>query len=242
MIETAAILAGGRATRLGPLTTTIPKALVEVGGKPFLDRQLTLLRSKGIRRVVLCLGHLGEQVERLVEDGARWDLSVAYSYDGTPLLGTAGALDKARRHLGESFWVFYGDSYLDFDHQAVVDYFIRKGAGKLGLMTVFANHNQWDTSNVIFRDGRLLRYDKRVQTPEMQHIDYGAALLRAGALDLIAEYPYDLADLYRLLVEAGLMLGFEVSERFYEIGSPSGIEEASRYFAGLDGARESPKD
>lgn len=234
MVEIAAILSGGLATRLRPLTEQIPKALVEISGKSFIDRQLTLLRSKRIRHVVLCLGYLGEQVEQAVGNGERWGLKVDYSYDGPELIGTAGALQKARGYLGDLFWVLYGDSYLDFDYRAVSDCFEQEGAGKLGLMTVFANQNRWDKSNVIFKNGQILRYDKPNQSPDMHHIDYGAAILRASALDLIPKCPYDLAYLYSQLVDSGLMLGYEVTERFFEIGSYGGIEDAGRYFAELD--------
>jgi MurNAc alpha-1-phosphate uridylyltransferase len=234
MVEIAAILSGGLATRLRPLTETIPKALVEVAGKPFIERQLTLLQRKGIRKVVLCLGYLGQQVEQLVEDGARWDLKVEYSYDGQELLGTAGALEKARGYLGDVFWVLYGDSYLDFDYRAVSDCFERENEGKLGLMTVFANRNRWDKSNVIFENGKILKYDKSERSSDMDHIDYGATLLRATALDLIPEKPYDLAHLYSQVVADGLMLGYEITQRFYEVGSHEGIQEANRYFAKLD--------
>ena len=101
-------------------------------------------------------------------------------------------------------------------------------------MTVFANQNRWDKSNVIFENGRILRYDKPAQSPEMRHIDYGASILRVNALDLIPEAPHDLASLYSRMVDAGLMLGYEVTERFYEIGSYEGIDDAGRYFAELD--------
>jgi NDP-sugar pyrophosphorylase family protein len=180
--------------------------------------------------VVLWVGYLGNQIEEVVGDGSQWGLTVEYSYDGPQQLGTAGALYKASSRLGQQFWVLYGDSYLNFDYQAVSDYFEETGADKLGLMTVFANQNRWDTSNVIFREGQLLKYDKWRQTPEMQYIDYGAALLRAEALELIQEQPSDLANLYYRLVEDKLMLGYEVNERFYEIGSLVGLEETSLYF------------
>jgi hypothetical protein len=101
-------------------------------------------------------------------------------------------------------------------------------------MTVFANQNRWDRSNVIFRNGRILRYDKVNQSPEMHHIDYGAAIMRVSALDLIPKGPYDLSYLYSRMVDSGLMLGYEITERFYEIGSYGGIEDAGRYFAELD--------
>jgi len=224
----AALLAGGLASRLRPITVTMPKALVDVCGRPFIDHQLALLRRNGIRRVVLCLGHLGDQVERYLGDGAAHGIEIRYSHDGRPLLGTGGALRRAAPLLGEVFWVMYGDSYMDIDYRAVLAAFLRQDT--LGLMTVLNNHHQWDRSNVVFRDGRLLQYDKRVQTPEMTHIDYGVALLRRPALERISPHrPSDLADLYSRLVAEGRMMGYEVRERFYEIGSPAGLQETRAY-------------
>jgi D-sedoheptulose 7-phosphate isomerase len=223
------LLAGGLATRLRPATESIPKALVEVAGRPFIDHQLALLRRKGIRRVVLCLGHHGEMVEAHLGDGSAHDLELRYSHDGPRLLGTGGALRRAAPLLGELFWVVYGDSYTDIDYRGALSAF--RAPDLLGLMTVFRNDDRWDRSNVVFRDGRLLRYDKRSRTPEMTHIDYGVALLRGAALERIPPgQPYDLADLYRALVDEGRMAGYEVSRRFYEIGSPEGLEETRAFF------------
>ena len=228
-----AILAGGRATRLGPLAETVPKAMVEVAGKPFIEHQLALLRRRGIRRVVLCLGHLGEQVEVHVGDGSRFGMQAACSYDGPTPLGTGGALRRAAPLLGDLFFVMYGDAYLDIDYGAMRD--ALSGRTELGLMAVLRNEGRWDRSNVLFRDGRLLRYDKDSPTPDMRHIDYGVSLLRGGALErLPADRPSDLATFYRDLVAEGLMAGHEVERRFYEIGSAAGLEEARAHL----GARE----
>lgn len=225
-----ALLAGGLATRLRPITATIPKCLVEVAGRPFIDHQLAMLRRHGIRRVVLCLGHLGQLVKAHVGDGSAYGLELVYSFDGERLLGTGGALRRALPHLGELFWVMYGDSYVDIDYRSVLADF--QGRDVLGLMTVFQNCDRWDASNVVFRDGRLLRYDKRARTPDMNYIDYGVALLRLQALERIStEQPNDLADLYSSLVAEGQMTGYEVTERFYEIGSPTGLREANEYLA-----------
>src|SRR5688572_14688997 len=167
-----ALLAGGLATRLRPITETIPKAMVDIDGRPFIDHQLELLRRNGIRRVVMCLGYLGEMVERHVGDGSAWGMSVEYSYDGAKLMGTGGAVKRAAAKLDDVFWVMYGDSYMDIDYAAVLEHFDRS-PGATGLMTVLRNGNRWDRSNVVFRDGKLLRYDKHNQTPEMDYIDYG---------------------------------------------------------------------
>jgi NDP-sugar pyrophosphorylase family protein len=223
-----ALLAGGLATRLRPITATIPKALVEVAGRPFIDHQLALLRRNGIRRVVLCLGYLGEQVQEHLRDGAAIGMELQYCFDGARLLGTGGALRQAAPLLGQAFWVMYGDSYLDIDYRAVLRVFTSSDA--LGLMTVLHNGNRWDRSNVVFRSGQLLQYNKRAQMPEMTYIDYGAALLRDTAIERIpADQPYDLADLYSALVAERRMIGYEVMQRFYEIGSHEGLAETQAY-------------
>jgi NDP-sugar pyrophosphorylase family protein len=223
-----ALLAGGLATRLRPVTQTIPKALVELAGKPFIDHQLALLHRNGIRKVVMCLGYLGEKVQAHLGDGSQLGMELKYSFDGEKLMGTGGALRRAAHFLGDVFWIIYGDSYMDIDYRAVLADFASRDA--LGLMTVLRNGNQWDRSNVIFRDRQLIRYDKRQQTPEMNYIDYGVGLLRRAALERIpSDRPFDLADLYAELSGEGQLAGHEVFTRFYEIGTPASLEEARKY-------------
>src|SRR5262245_47348338 len=139
MMLPVAILAGGLATRLRPVSETIPKALVPVAGEPFLAHQLRLLAASGIRRVTLCVGYLGDTIEAFAGDGSRFGLELSYSSDGPELRGTAGAIAHARRLLGDDFFVLYGDSYLPCDYAAIQQAFER--SGKPGLMTVFHNRN-----------------------------------------------------------------------------------------------------
>jgi NDP-sugar pyrophosphorylase family protein len=223
-----AILAGGLATRMRPLTAATPKALLDVNGEPFIAHQLRLLAAWGAARAVLCTGFLGEQIEAFVGDGARFGLQVAYSPDGDRLLGTGGALKRALPLLGERFLVVYGDSYLPCDAAAAVRAF--DASGKSALMTVLRNEGRWDASNVVFRDGRIVAYDKKARSPEMQHIDYGLGAFDARAFaDVPADRPACLADLYQDLLARGELAGHEVGERFYEIGSFQGLEELCRY-------------
>ncbi|MBK6636219.1 MAG: nucleotidyltransferase family protein [Rhodocyclaceae bacterium] len=224
-----AILAGGLATRLRPITETIPKSLVDVAGKPFVVRQLEYLRAQQLERVVLCVGHLGEMIHDVVGDGTAWGLRVSYSYDGERLAGTGGALRKALPALGSSFFVLYGDSYLPIEYARVEACFM--ASGQPALMTIMANSNQWDKSNVLFRDGRLVEYNKREPKEQMAHIDYGLGVLSASTLEPYPEnQAFDLADLYQRLSVAGQLAGFEVHQRFYEIGSHSGLRDAESYF------------
>ncbi|MEI7643301.1 MAG: nucleotidyltransferase family protein [Chloroflexales bacterium] len=230
------ILAGGLATRLRPISERIPKVLVDVEGRPFAEHQLELLYQHGIRQAVFCIGHLGEQVEAALGDGSRWGMELRYSFDGPTLMGTGGALRRALPLLGEEFLVLYGDAYLQCDYQAAAQAFVQ--SGKLGLMTVFHNDNQWDHSNVIFTDGQILRYDKQQRTPEMHHIDYGLGALRAEVFTRYpADQPIDLAIIYQDLLAHEQLAGFEVNQRFYEVGSHTGLEETRRYFAQRQGFR-----
>jgi NDP-sugar pyrophosphorylase family protein len=219
-----AILAGGLATRLRPTTEKIPKALIPVAGQPFLAHQLRLLQNAGIRKVVLCVGYRGEMIEQEFGDGRNFGVELSYSFDGPELLGTGGALKKALPLLSQRFLVLYGDSYLPIDYAAPARAFV--ASGKLGLMTVFRNQGRWDTSNVWFQDGAIKSYSKKERTPEMQFIDFGLGILDSNAL---APWPegkaFDLADLYRDLISRKELAGFEVEQRFYEIGSPEGLAE-----------------
>jgi NDP-sugar pyrophosphorylase family protein len=222
-----AILAGGLATRLRPLTEKIPKVLLPLAGKPFLAHQLELLRAQGITRAVLCLGYLGEMVEQEFGDGHAWGVQLSYSYDGPKLLGTGGALRRALPLLGEKFFVLYGDSYLTTPFAPIAEFFER--SGKEGLMTVYRNEGLYDTSNVVFRDGRIVIYDKQTRLPEMHHIDYGLSLFLSSAFEAWPEgKPFDLAEVMQQLVAKGQLAGYEVAERFYEIGSPEGLAELEK--------------
>lgn len=224
-----AILAGGLATRMKPYTDTIPKSLLDVAGKPFVVRQLECLRERGVRRVVLCIGHLGGMIRDRVGDGAALGVEVAYSDEGRTLLGTGGALKRALPLLGEAFLVLYGDSLLEVDYEAVERAFL--ASGRRGLMTVYQNEGRLDASNVRFAQGRILRYDKASRDPEMRHIDYGLGGLSAAAFSAVpAGERVDLARIYQDLLAQDQLAGYEVFERFYEIGSPAGLEDTRRHF------------
>jgi NDP-sugar pyrophosphorylase family protein len=224
------ILAGGLGTRLGPLTADLPKPLVPVNGKPFLAHVFALLKQHGLTRSLVLHGYQGHKLEDAFGNGSQLGVEVSYRHDGSHLLGTGGALRNALDLLDREFLVLYGDTYLDIDYRAVVSAF--RDSGKPSLMTVLRNQGRWDTSNVIFRDGQLLAYDKHNRVPEMEYIDYGLACLRRDVVEeLPANQVSDLAHLYSRLVREGRMGGFEVSRRFYEIGTPQGLVETERYLA-----------
>lgn len=221
------ILAGGLATRLRPMTETLPKSLIPIHGEPFIAHQLRGLKKQGIRQVILCLGFLGEQVQDFVQQNRSFGMDIRYSLDGPVLLGTAGAIKKALPLIGESFFVIYGDSYLTCHYGEVQDAFER--SGKMALMTVFKNTGKWDESNVEFQQGVIKAYDKKQKNPAMQYIDYGLGLFHRKAYDLVpAHQPYDLAALYQELLRQNQLAAWEVTERFYEIGSREGIHDLSQ--------------
>jgi NDP-sugar pyrophosphorylase family protein len=230
------ILAGGLGTRMYPATRTIPKCLIEVAGRPFAHWQLEWLASQHVDRVVYSIGHLGDMVRGALGDGARWGVSITYVDEGEGLIGTGGAVRLAVEEgaVEDSFFVLYGDSYLSIDLAAVGRDFRNRGCD--ALMTVYRNRGRWEVSNVIFEDGMVTRYEKGVTNPppEMQFVDYGLSALRVPvALEVLpTEGPSDLADAYSVLSRARRLAGYEATERFFEIGTPSGLADLEHRLAG----------
>lgn len=220
------ILAGGLGSRLGGRVRDTPKPLLEVAGEPFLFHQLRLLAGHGVRKVVLCVGYRGEQIRDRVGP-ERCGVSIRYSFDAPGLDGTLGAVRRALPLLGERFLVLYGDTYLRIDYAAVAR--VWRESGMPGVMTVLRNEGRWDTSNVVYRDGLVVRYDKTTPTPEMSWIDYGLGGLTGEALSAVADEEPDLAKLYERLALGGRLCGYEASARFYEIGTPSALVETDAF-------------
>ncbi len=234
MMPSVVIIAGGVATRLRPITETVPKSLILVAGKPFIAHQLHLLRKNGIKKVVICTGFLSRQIEDFVGDGSQYDLSVIFSDDGEKLLGTGGAVKKALPLLEEEFFVTYGDTYLTVNFKDVYEYF--RTQQSLGLMTVFKNCNAWDKSNIVFKGRQIVRYDKKNKTEDMDYIDYGMGILKKSSFSaMVSKDVFDLAELYQGMISKKQMSAYEVPERFYEIGSMSGLADTERFIFGQNG-------
>jgi NDP-sugar pyrophosphorylase family protein len=220
------ILAGGRGTRLGEHVRNTPKPLVEVAGQPFLLHQLRLLGAHGARRVVLCVGYLGESIEARI-GGERFGIRIDYSYDSAELDGTLGAIRRALPLLADRFLVLYGDTYLRIDYRAATAAWGRSGLP--AMMTVLRNEGRWDTSNVEFDGRRVVVYDKQSPSPAMEWIDYGLGGLEASVIDAAGDSVADLSRLYHELARRQLLFGYAATERFYEIGTPESLAETSAF-------------
>jgi NDP-sugar pyrophosphorylase family protein len=228
------IVAGGLGTRLGSIAEVTPKCLMPIGTEPFIAHQLRLLKKQEATEVILCLGHLGEQVRDFVGDGKKFGLKVSYVFDGERLLGTGGAIRRAIAQGAvdsSEFAMIYGDSYLDVPIVPIYQAFVE--SGKPALMTVLLNENRWDRSNVVMRDGRIAVYDKKTQVAGMSHIDFGLLILSTSC---ITKYPedtaFDLSPVLQELVAQQQLAAFEVTQRFYEIGTPASLKEAEGYILG----------
>ena len=223
------ILAGGLGTRIKGRSGDLPKALIPVLGKPFIVYQLEWLARQNVRRIVLSIGHRGAAIARAVGDGSQFGLSITYCDEGEDLRGTGGALRLAadRGLLDAGFFVLYGDSYLPIE---LAPLWHKSESGRVATMAIMRNRGRWDRSNVVYRDGKLLLYDKSAGDAaenNMEYIDYGVSVLRRGIImeNIGANDVSDLSTLLNRLSRDGRLRGHEVFERFYEIGSPQGLEE-----------------
>jgi NDP-sugar pyrophosphorylase family protein len=231
------VLAGGLGTRMRPLTETVPKALLPVAGRPFAEWQLDWLASEGVDRVVYSVGYLGEAIEGHIGDGRRWGMSVRYIHEGGRLLGTAGAIRLAADldALDDAFFVLYGDSYISVDLRDVERRF--RSCGLPALMTVYRNDGRWAESNVEYRDGMVVLYDKfATDRRGMHHIDYGVLALTRALIEKEVEAgsAADLAPLMTQLSRSGRVAGFEATERFFEIGSREGLHQLEEHLRGKE--------
>jgi len=218
------ILAGGLATRLGPITDDIPKSMIRVENKPFLQYQIELLRENGLRNIVLCVGHLSHMIKNYFDDGKKFGVKIRYSDEGENLLGTGGALKKAEPLLEDEFFLMYGDSYLLFNYRAIESYY--KKFQDFCILVVYKNQNLYDKSNVGVKDGLVAIYDKTKPDGNLIYIDAGLSILRKNILNRIpSDGMFLLEKLYQRIIAKREMLAYEVNQRFYEIGSLKGLKE-----------------
>lgn len=202
--------------------------MVKIHGKPFIQYQLELLKKNNLNDIILCVAQGSSIIENFVGDGRSFGLDVKYSYDGSNLLGTGGAIKNSLRNVNEYFFVIYGDSYLDINYKEVYDYYLLND--KKSVLTVFENNNLLDRSNIIFKNNKILKYCKNSDDKEMTYIDYGLSILnKKDFVDFDDKDSFDLSNLYDTLVKEDKLNAFKITERFYEIGSIEGINDFSKY-------------
>jgi MurNAc alpha-1-phosphate uridylyltransferase len=227
-----AILAGGYATRIKPISDLIPKALVEFNNKPFLEWQLQLIEKNNGNLVVLCVSHKSEMIKAFIDNRPKSKLEIVLSHDGEKQLGTGGALIKASEFLGNEFLVLYGDSYLPIDFHRVSDYFQK--SNKLGLMTVLRNTLNLEPSNVVYDNGWVRRYDKKRHSADMQYVDFGLNAFNSNVFTNYTAGEYvELSAIQSSLATRNELVGYEVNQRFYEVGSFQGMIDFQEYVKGI---------
>ncbi len=230
MTRQVVILAGGLATRLGSLVEKIPKSLINVNGTPFIIHQLNYLKSQGLKDVHLCLGHMKEQIIDLLKQNNNLGINFSFSYDGDYPLGTGGALLNALSYLDENFFLQYGDTFLPINYTDVSNFFYQNN--NYNILTVFKNENEYDKSNIILNEDKIVKYEKELNDKNMKYIDYGLSILKKVSLNNYDSHRFtDLSSIYQSLIEKKIMISFEVSHRFYEIGKPSGIKETEKFLS-----------
>ena len=226
-----AIICGGLATRLENLAKNIPKSMIEIQEKPFLEYQIENCKKNGIKDFVLCVGHLSDYIENYFGSGKKFNINIKYSHDGDKLLGPIGALKNAETLLDDIFFMMYGDSYVFVDFEKVYDYF-QKTDNK-ALMTVFQNCDKIDISNVVIKNKKVVKYNKE-KTKDMLFIDYGVSIFRKKILDEIPKNTfYSTKDLFSNLVDQDNLLSYEIKKRFYHIGTPESLKEFTDYIKSL---------
>jgi len=218
------ILCGGLATRLSHLTKYTPKSMVEIEGKTFLEYQIENLKKQSIKDIVLCVGHLSEKIEEYFGNGEKFDVNIRYSYDKEKLLGAIGALKNAEHLLKDTFFIIYGDSYINVDFHKIRDHFTQHD--KPALMVVYKNQDKYDRSNLIVQDNMVIGYGEKERTRDMIYVDYGTSVLRKSVLENIPkDTPYSTEQFFSELVKKRELMAFEVQERFYHIGDLEALEE-----------------
>jgi len=219
-----AIMCGGLATRLGSLAANIPKSMIDIDGKPFLEHQIEMLKKHNITDIVLCVGHLSDKIEDYFGNGNKFGVNIKYSQDGDKALGPIGAIKNAESLLDDVFFIMYGDSYLSVDFQKAYSFF--KEHDKLGLMVVYKNNDKYDKSNLIIKDNMVVGYKEKGAA----YIDYGTSIISKKALDLVPKNTmYSTGKFFSDLISKKELLAFEAEKRFYHIGNPDALGELRNY-------------
>ena len=223
------ILAGGLARRLGSLTKEKPKSLILINNIPFIIHQLDYLKKQGIQKIHLCLGHFSDQILELLSKYSNLDLEISYSIDGDKQLGTGGAIKKALSFCEDNFFIQYGDTFLPINYIKVYEYF-KALPNRQSIMCIYKNNNLYDNSNIIYQKNKIFKYDKNNFNEQMNYIDYGLSfIVKKDLLKYLNKDIIDLSEIYIKLIKEKMMMPYEVTQRFYEIGKIEGIKDTEYY-------------
>lgn len=227
----AVILAGGLGSRLQPLTDKIPKSMISVLGRPFLEYELKMLKHYGIRNIILSIGYLGEQIKNYFSDGSQIGLNIKYSIEEKPM-GTGGGIKLASSLLKDEFFVVYGDSYLPIDYRQVMTFF--KASGKIGAMVVYDN-KYGDTTvpcNISIDKNMLVRkYEKNSADKNLHLVEAGVLAFNKTLLNFIPDKKIVSLEeeILPILIKQREIMGFVTSQKFYDIGLPNRLREFEEY-------------
>jgi mannose-1-phosphate guanylyltransferase len=224
----AVILAGGLGTRMRPHTETVPKPMLPVRGRPFIEHQIEFLRHAGFHRFLLLVGWLGEQIEQYFGDGRRLGVSMRYSYEPTPL-GTGGALRNAAGKLDPEFVVVNGDTLLEIDYAGLVEKFQRSGAMAVIAASLSAGPGAGNLQ--VAEDGTIIGYSKR--RPAGRYVDAGVSVLRREVLDGI---PPDRVcsfeeEVLPKLIASREAIAAVTEAAFFDMGTPAGLAALEAHLA-----------
>lgn len=219
------VFAGGLGTRLRPFTYEIPKVMIPVREKPFLEYLLKLLKKNGLDKIVLCIGYLGKQIENYFENGKSLGINIRYSYeDENRLLGTGGALKNAEPLLDDEFAVLNGDTFLDINYQDLISFFHKKG--KTGVLAGFLNNPKIMPNNMeIDETNKVINYNKEKEIKN-NCVDAGVSVFKKDILGLISKNKKVSleTEIYPLLIRQGEFFVYPTDKRFYDIGTFERLE------------------
>jgi NDP-sugar pyrophosphorylase family protein len=221
----AVILAAGLGTRLRPITDTIPKSMVPVKGKPFLEYQINLLKKNNINNIVICIAYLGEKIEDYFGDGKKFGVSIVYAKEKSGPNGTGAALKNAEYFLEKEFLLLNGDTFLDIDYQSLVLAF--KKSQKTGMTVVFKNQPKIAKNNMeVGEDFEILNYNKAAEG-RANYVDAGVHAFKKNIVDFIphAKFCSLEEEILPILIAKKQLVAYPVASRYYDIGTPERLKK-----------------
>lgn len=232
----AVILAGGLGTRLRPLTYEIPKPMVPINGKPYLEYQINYLKKFGITDVLILIGYLGEQIVEYFGDGSQYGVKITYSKEENPL-GTGGAIKLAENQLEDEFLIIYGDSFLPIDYGDLFNFYNKHG--KSSLLIAYDNSSgKTPVPNNLAIDTNFLvqKYEKNSLDPALKYVESGVSLLKKTlTTEIPSNQKCSLEEIiFPKLIGENRLIAYITKEPFYDIGTPDRLETITNYFAQND--------